>query len=274
LIEQNSFFYEKILKQEKLKKTLVSRNDKIDTEIAYQRTLNQLRNIQNKLKQAEYEFSLLTGEVPEKLSLEKINFPNLDELEVLKRIDNNPAVKSAYYQYRARKHGVKSAAGNFSPKAYFVATKQNQENMVYLGGEDLKSESYYLKVSIPLFQKGNEYFDFKKSKYEALMKREEYRVMKEKVAAEVNKKFSEYRFSLMNFSNNEELFELVNEKYNRNKNNFKLQAIDVINLLKSQIERNEVWVEKINARSELYIKYFALQTLIAKNTKSIFKTHE
>ncbi len=261
LTKDNVEYYRRILSKTRSKGSLTSENEIIDNKIGYYNAKRDLEEVENKLQQARFEYENLIGTKPENLDDVKTEMVELNLEELLKEKSLNPALMQKHHEVTALKESYKKEIGNLSPKVNISANYSKQENLVYLDGGDLESKSIMLDVTVPLFQKGNEYFGIKKAKYDLQIKKEEFQLTSLEVEKKINQAFKEYDYSKKSYDQILNIFSLARQKLSRNQKSYNIRALSLISLLKIRIERNEAEIKFHEAKANLYNAYYKLKLL-------------
>lgn len=261
LTKDNVEYYRRILSRTKSKGSLTSENEIIDNKIGYYNAKRNLEEAENKLQQARFEYENLIGVKPENLEDTKKEMLALSLEDLLKDKSLNPALMQKHYEVAALKQAYKKEVGSLAPKVNISANYSKQENLVYLDGGNLESKSIMLDVTIPLFQKGSEYFGIKKAKYDLKIKKEEFQLTSLEVEKKINQSFKEYDYSKKSYDQISNIFSLAKRKLARNNKSYNLRALSLISLLKIRIERNESEIKFHEAKANLYAAYYKLKLL-------------
>jgi outer membrane protein len=104
----------------------------------------------------------------EPVMLEPVETPvevkaSLDEIIQL-AFKENPILKSAEYNAAYAKNSVTIQEGRLLPNVDFVANKAKQVGSLSANGLDIESETYAVRVAIPIYQSGAEYSNIRRAK--------------------------------------------------------------------------------------------------------------
>ena len=107
---------------------------------------------------------------------------------------NNTKLKSYFYKIQSAKSAINKSKEEFSPQIEVSASISEQENVTYLDNKNLKSESIYLNVRIPIFQRGTEYVNLQKTNRNLRFAQKEYQANKENIIKDFNQFYEEFQF--------------------------------------------------------------------------------
>lgn len=261
LTQYNVEYYRKIFVQTKEKASLVAEDEIIDNRIGYYNALRNLADIKNKLAQAKLEYEDLVGETPHNLEFVGADLPKLLLADLLKDKASNPSVQQKHYEMLGFKEEYKQAVGNLAPVVNISASYSKQENLVYLDGGDLESKSVYLDVTVPLFQKGSEYFSIKEAKYNLEIKTEEFQLTENEIEKEISQAFKTYDYAQKNYNQVLNIVNLANLKARKSKKSYELKTISTLSLLQVKINQNASKIDLYKVQNDLYNAYYRLKLL-------------
>ncbi len=277
----NLFRYQELIKiQEKNKELgrkfleLVKRRkevkifDKADIiKFTYETSLTEEKYIDslNKLNKAKFDYQNVIGELHDKISKPEILEEEFNQDKVLKSaIENNYSLKSYHYNYLASKSAYNAEKSNLLPKISLIATASKQDRVVYLNNQDLNSQSILLNIAIPIFQKGVEYANINKARYDRDLAMEEYEITKDSIVKEVKQALEEYRFfSLMNKAN-VKLFEMAKDRAEIFNKRLKSKVEDPIEVIRAKIEANDRKINYINSQADLAIAHYKIKYFLGE----------
>lgn len=264
LTEINNNYYQRILASIKSKGSLTSENEIIDYKVGYINSKSELEDIKNKLAHAKFAYENIIANRPENLEPHSPAILNATLADILNKVTDNPFVKQKHYELIALKHEHKKQVGNFSPSVNLSASQSKQENLVYLNGGDLETKSITLDFKIPLFQKGNEYFSVKESRYNLEISKEEYALTVKEIEKQIKGAYKEYQYAKNIHDSSIKIYALVKQKLNRSEYSYNIKALDLISLLNIKIERNKAKIRRYEANIELSKAYYKLMLLTNK----------
>ncbi len=219
------------------------------------------------LFKAEEEYNKIIGKNDEEIFLPKIdkakllgNSKDLAELAA----SNNPSLKTYLYKIKAARSALNKTKGEFSPTVEIVRSMSEQENVTYLNNRDLKSESIYLNVKVPLFQKGAEYVGVSKANRNLSFARREYQTNKENIIKDVKQTYKEFIFYGDLLQSQEELINLTNSRIENIAEQVKVGDGDIIDLLESKLELNKILIQQLNNKADYILSYYKLLMLTGK----------
>ena len=220
------------------------------------------------LFKAEEEYNKIFGKIDEDLSLPLVvddkKIP--DNKEELKRLAviHNPNLKSYKFKIKSAQSAVSKSKGEFSPKVELSASMSEQENVTYLNNRNLRSEAVYLNVTVPIFQKGVEYFGVGKANKDLRFAKREYETNRENVLKDLNQTYKEYLFYDDLIKSHDELTELTKSRITKIEEQVKIGRGDVIDLYGAKLELNKILEEGLNHKTDYILSYYKLLMLIGK----------
>jgi outer membrane protein len=87
----------------------------------------------------------------------------LDQIVQL-ALNENPVVKSAQYNAELAKNSITIQKSRLLPSVDFVADKSKQVGALSANGLDIETETYAVRVAVPLYQSGSEYSNIRRAK--------------------------------------------------------------------------------------------------------------
>lgn len=219
----------------------------------------------NRLNKAKFDYQNVIGELHEDLAKPEISEEEFDKNKVLESaLISNHNIKSYRYSYLASKSAYNAEKSNFLPKVSLTASTSKQTNVLYLNGNDLNSKSVFLNVSVPIFQKGVEYANLSKAKYDKDAAMEEYQITKDNIVKEVNQALEEYRFfSEMNKSN-KKLFGMAQDRAEIFNKRLKSKVEDPIEVIRAKIEANDRKINYIDSQMDLVITHYKIKYFLGE----------
>ena len=219
----------------------------------------------NKLNKAKFDYKNIVGELHENLINPPITEEKFEDGKVLEAVaSGNHNVRSYHYNYLASKEAYNAERSNFLPKVSLTASASKQTNVLYLNGKDLDSQSVFVNVSVPIFQKGVEYANVSKAGYDRDAAKEEYEITRDNVTKEVNQALEEYRFfSEMNKSN-KKLFELAKNRAQIFNKRSESKVEDPIEVIRAKIEANDRKINYIDSQMDLVITHYKIKYFLGE----------
>jgi outer membrane protein TolC len=219
----------------------------------------------NRLNKAKFDYQNVVGELNENLIKPEILFEEFDKDKILElALTSNHNIKSYHYNYLANKAALNAQKANFLPKVSVVASASKQDKVVYLNNQDLNSRSVFLNVAIPIFQKGFEYANVSKARYDRDIAKEEYEISKDDIAKEINQALEEYHFFFEINKTNKKLFEMAIERANIFKKRLKSKIEDPVEAIRTSIEANDRKINYIDSEIDLVIAQYKIKYFLGE----------
>ncbi len=219
----------------------------------------------NRLNKAKFDYQNVIGELHDNLIKPEIAEEEFSKDKVLESaLANNHNIKSYHYSYLASKAAYNAEKSNFLPKVSVVASASKQDKVVYLNNQDLNSQSVFLNVSVPIFQKGLEYANVSKAGYDKDAAMEEYEITKDGVIKEVKQTLEEYRFFSEMNKTNKKLFEMAKDRAEIFNKRSKSKVEDPIELIRAKIEANDRKINYIDSQTDLVITYYKIKYFLGE----------
>jgi outer membrane protein TolC len=219
---------------------------------------------QKDLFKTRFEYEKNIGAIDEELSFPVINknkiSKNRQELLEL-AIASNPNLKSYFFKIKSATSSVHKSKGKFSPVVEISASISEEENVTYLDNSDLRSESIFLNVKIPLFQKGTEYVGMSKARKDLSFSKREYQTNKENIIQEIKQTHQEFIFFDGLIKSQEELIELTNSRIENIDQQVKVGSGDIIDLVESKLELNKILIQQLSNKTDYVLSYYKLLIL-------------
>lgn len=227
----------KILDIEKSKfhAKLIDKEQMIQAQIDQENLLQKIEEEQSSLIKNYHDFLALTGAQFEADNDIKIAENNFKKNEILEKINQNFLLQSKYIKYQLSLDDIDSKRSEFLPKISLIANISKQKNNLYSANKEINNQSIMLNFSIPIFQKGLEYIDYKSAKNQSEMMYDEYKIYKNYLNTELSKTAEDIDFALQNLKICNEIINFLQEK------NYILQAklnakiIDAIDFYRGEI---------------------------------------
>ncbi len=277
----NLFRYQELIKlQEENKKLgkkfleLVGRRkevriiDKADIiKFTYEASLTEEKYLDalNRLNRAKFDYQNVVGQLHENLTTPEITEEEFNKEKILESaLANNHNVRSYHYSYLASKAAYSAEKSNFMPKVSLTASASKQDKVVYLNNQDLNSQSVFLNVSVPIFQKGVEYANVSKAGYDRDAAREEFEITRDNVIKEVNQALEEYRFFSEMNKTNKKLFELAKNRAEIFAKRSNAKVEDPIEVIRAKIEANDRKINYIDSQMDLVITHYKIKYFLGE----------
>ena len=219
---------------------------------------------QRELLKAEEEYQKNTG-----LNSIDSEIPEIDESLIADErqdvIDqvlvNNEYLRSYKFRVKAAKSAVNKSRGAFSPKVEISASLSEQENITYLDNRDLRSESLFLNVKVPIFQRGAEYSGLTKANSNLTFAKQEYESNKENIIRDASQTFQEFKFLKKLINNQAELIELTKNRISKIEQQINVGDGDRVDLIQSKLELNKIIAQQLDSRVNYILSYYRLLML-------------
>jgi outer membrane protein TolC len=160
---------------------------------------------------------------------------NFKKNEILEKINQNFLLQSKYIKYHLSLDDIDSKTSEFLPKISLIANISKQKNNLYSANREINNRSIMLNFSIPIFQKGFEYIDYKSSKNQSEMILDEYEIYKSYIKNELKKTAEDIDFSLENLKICNEIINFLEEKNHILQTKLNAKIIDVIDFYRGEI---------------------------------------
>ena len=239
-LENYKIIYEnskKILEIEiaKFNAKLIDKEQLIQAQIELENLSQKIAEEQSNLAKFYQDFYALTGVKNDEEFKIKIIENNLKKDEILAKINQNFLLQSKYIKYRLSLDDIDSKCSEFLPKISIIANISKQKNNLYLANKELNNQSITLNFSIPIFQKGLEYIDYKSSKNQSEMFFDEYEIYKNYLSNELTKTLEDIDSALQNAKICSEIINFLEEKNQILRAKLNAKIIDAIDLYRGEI---------------------------------------
>ena len=232
-----------------------------ETSIAKEKYFDSL----TKLNKAKIDYLNIVGKVDEKLTEPVISSKEFNEEEIIESVlQGNKKIESSRYEYLASKFAHSAEKSSLSPKLSLTASIEKQESVIYLNNRDLNNRSLFLNLTVPLFNKGIEYSNISKARYEKEASLEEYEITKEQMVKEARQAFEEYKFYKEINESNSKLFKLAKQRFAIFNKRQDVKVEDPIEVIRVHIEKNEREVNYINSRMDMVIAHYKIKYLLGE----------
>ena len=230
----------------------------------FEASINEERSLdaKTKLKRAELDYLNIIGRLDGSLSKPPSPKESFIESKMISEaLKGNKMVESSRNTYIASKYAYNAERSNLSPKVYLTGTMDKQESVIYLNNRDLTNRSLFVNVSVPIFNKGIEYSNIAKARYEKLSAREEYEIAKENLIKEISQAVSEYKFYDDINKSNKKLFRMARQRSRIFYKRKQARVEDPIEVIKVKIEQNDREIKLVNSEMDLAIIYYKIKYL-------------
>lgn len=217
-------------------------------------------DILNRLNKAKFDYKNIIGELHENLNYPAISAEEFNKEKILESaLVNNHNIKSYQYNYLASKSALNAEKSNFSPKVTLTALANKQDKVVYLDNQDINSRSVSLNLTVPIFQRGIEYANVAKAKYDSEAASVEFEITRENIIKELNQALEEYVFFQKINKNNKKLFELAKNRAEIFAKRSNLKVEDPIEVIRTNIEANDRKINYIESDMNFIIAHYKIK---------------
>jgi len=271
--KKNLESYKKILKITKQILDIKSRkfaSKLIDKEELIQYQI-ELSNLNQKILSEEFEliknhqdfFSLVGAEF---VGVEKINIvkKNFKKNEVLQKIEQNFLLQSKYLKYQLSLDEQSSRTSEFLPKISIISNISKQKNNLYYADKEINNRSIILNFSIPIFQQGLEFIDYKSSKNQSEIILDEYQIYKNNLIADISKAMDEIDATSQNLIICYEILNFLEEKRRIVQSKHNAKIIDLIEFYNAEIALEEQKITHNKLENVLTISCYRVLGLIGE----------
>jgi len=271
--KKNLESYKKILKITKQILDIKSRKfalKLIDKEELIQYQI-ELSNLNQKILSEELEliknhqdfYSLVGAEFvgDEKINIAKKNFKKNG---VLQKIEQNFLVQSKYLKYQLSLDEQGSRTSEFLPKISIISNISKQKNNLYYANKEINNRSIILNFSIPIFQQGLEFIDYKSSKNQSEIILDEYQIYKNNLIADISKAMDEIDATSQNLLICYEILNFLEEKRRIVQSKHNAKIIDLIEFYNAEIALEEQKITHNKLENVLTISCYRVLGLIGE----------
>ena len=271
--KKNLESYKKILKITKQILDIKSRkfaSKLIDKEELIQYQI-ELSNLNQKILSEELEliknhqdfYSLVGAEFvgDEKINITKKNFK---KNEVLQKIEQNFLLQSKYLKYQLSLDEQGSRTSEFLPKISIISNISKQKNNLYYADKEINNRSIILNFSIPIFQQGLEFIDYKSSKNQSEIILDEYQIYKNNLIADISKAMDEIDATSQNLLICYEILNFLEEKRRIVQSKHNAKIIDLIEFYNAEIALEEQKITHNKLENVLTISCYRVFGLIGE----------
>jgi len=239
--------------------------DKADIiQFQFEASINEEKSLDAKtrLNKARIDYINVVGKLDGDLIKPHIPKENFSEDKIVSDVlRGNKSVESSRNSYIASKYAYSAERSNLSPKVYLTGTMDKQESVIYLNNRDLTNRSLFLNLSVPLFNKGIEYSNIAKARYEKQAALEEYEIAKDDLTKEASRALSEYKFYSDINKSNKKLLKMAKKRSNIFYKRKQARVEDPIEVIKVKIDQNDREIKLINSEMDLAITYYKIKYL-------------
>ncbi len=259
-LDQILDFYEKILKNEKLRfKFGVITNLEIQNlETQILKVSQQILLAKSENFNSQQDFTLLSG-----LNADNLNIShNFDEKNLKfdpQQIENNYLLQAKNLELKILQETQKLNYANSAPKISLQLgfSKQNNNN-IYFPNQEIRSKSVGISMVMPIFQQGREYLDFKQIQNNQNIAFDEYNFLKEKLKNELKKDCFELENAITNLQKCWELQKIIEDKINDSKYKISTKIDNINNLFFLEISSLEMQIQCHKNQLNIHNLYYKI----------------
>ena len=271
--KQNLINYKKIL--DITKKILEIESRKLDARLIDKEQLLQnqidLSNLYQKIQEEEFnliknqhDFYTLVGvdfvDDKKMKNIEKF----FNKKEILAKINQNYLLQSKYLKYNLSLDDIGFKTATFLPKISLIGNISKQKNNLYFANREIDNKSIILNFSIPIFQQGLEFIDYKSAKYQSEIAFDEYEVFKNYLVAEISKTNDEFESTLLNLKICDEAINFLEEKKFILQSKFDAKIIDLTEFYRGEIAVETQKITKNKLQNILAILHYKILGLVGE----------
>jgi outer membrane protein TolC len=252
------------IKSRKFASKLIDKEELIQYQI-------ELSNLNQKILSEELEliknhqdfFSLVGAEFvgDEKINITKKSFK---KNEVLQKIEQNLLLQSKYLKYQLSLDEQSSRTSEFLPKISIISNISKQKNNLYYAEKEINNRSIILNFSIPIFQQGLEFIDYKSSKNQSEIVLDEYQIYKNNLIADISKASDEIDATSKNLIICYEILNFLEEKKRIVQSKHNAKIIDLIEFYNAEIALEEQKITQNKLENVLTISCYKVVGLIGE----------
>ena len=214
---------------------LIDKEQLIQGQIDLENLLQKIEEEESNLAKNYHDFFALAGVEFEGNKKIEILENNFNKNEILKKINQNFLLQSKYIKYQLSLDDIDSKTSEFLPKISLIANISKQKNNLYLSNKEINNRSIMLNFSIPLFQNGLEFIDYKMSKNQSEIAFDEYEIYKNYLNSELAKTLDDINFAIENLKICNDIISFLDEKNHILQTKFNVKIIDAIEFYRGKI---------------------------------------
>jgi outer membrane protein TolC len=271
--KQNLINYKKIL--DITKKILEIESRKLDARLIDKEQLLQnqidLSNLYQKIQEEEFN---LTKNQHDFFALVGVDFvddkkmKNIEKFfnkkEILAKINQNYLLQSKYLKYNLSLDDISLKTATFLPKISLIGNISKQKNNLYFANKEIDNRSIILNFSIPIFQQGLEFIDYKSAKNQSEIAFDEYEIYKNYLVAEISKTNDEFESTLLNLKICDEAINFLEEKNLILQSKFDAKIIDLTEFYRGEIAVETQKITKNKLQNILAILHYKILELVGE----------
>lgn len=259
-------FYQQILdiKSQKFASKLIDKEELIQEQIQLSNLNQKILSEELELIKNHHDFFALVGaefEGDKKIDITKNNFK---KNEVLQKIEKNFLLQSKYLKYQLSLDDQSSWTSEFLPKISIISNISKQKNNLYYADKEINNRSIILNFSIPIFQQGLEFIDYKSSKNQSEIVLDEYQIYKKNLIADISKTSDEIEATSQNLIICYEILNFLEEKKRILQSKHNAKIIDLIEFYNAEIALEEQKITHNKLENLLTISCYKVLGLIGE----------
>lgn len=252
------------IKSQKFALKLIDKEELIQEQIELSNLNQKILNEELDLIKNHQDFFSLVGaefEGDEKIDITKKNFK---KNEVLPKIEQNFLLQSKYLKYQLSLDDQSSRTSEFLPKISITSNISKQKNNLYYADKEINNRSIILNFSIPIFQQGLEFIDYKSSKNQSEIVLDEYHIYKNNLIADISKASDEINATSQNLIICYEILNFLEEKRRIVQSKHNAKIIDLIEFYNAEIALEEQKITHNKLENVLTISCYKVLGLIGE----------
>ena len=252
------------IKSQKFALKLIDKEELIQEQIELSNLNQKILSEELELIKNHQDFFALVGaefEGDEKIDITKKNFK---KNEVLQKIEQNFLLQSKYLKYQLSLDDHSSRISEFLPKISIISNISKQKNNLYYADKEINNRSIILNFSIPIFQQGLEFIDYKSSKNQSEIVLDEYQIYKNNLIADISKASDEINATSQNLIICYEILNFLEEKRRIAQSKHNAKIIDLIEFYNAEIALEEQKITHNKLENVLTISCYKVLGLIGE----------
>ena len=252
------------IKSQKFALKLIDKEELIQEQIELSNLNQKILSEELELVKNHQDFFALVGaefEGDEKIDITKKNFK---KNEVLPKIEQNFLLQSKYLKYQLSLDDQSSRTSEFLPKISIISNISKQKNNLYYADKEINNRSIILNFSIPIFQQGLEFIDYKSSKNQSEIVLDEYQIYKNNLIADISKASDEIDATSQNLIICYEILNFLEEKRRIAQSKHNAKIIDLIEFYNAEIALEEQKITHNKLENVLTISCYKVLGLIGE----------
>ena len=252
------------IKSQKFALKLIDKEELIQEQIELSNLNQKILSEELELIKNHQDFFALVGaefEGDEKIDITKKNFK---KNEVLQKIEQNFLLQSKYLKYQLSLDDQSSRTSEFLPKISIISNISKQKNNLYYADKEINNRSIILNFSIPIFQQGLEFIDYKSSKNQSEIVLDEYQIYKNNLIADISKASDEINATSQNLIICYEILNFLEEKRRIVQSKHNAKIIDLIEFYNAEIALEEQKITHNKLENVLTISCYKVLGLIGE----------